>query len=134
MSHLKRARRAPTPPLIRDPLAVIPLQPPEVEARRDSQGRIQLRLRPPLKGLRKLLHRALGYDYSRTLALDEMGSRFYSLVDGHRTLGDIVEEMASAAGTERKLMADSVVCFTKDLMTRNLIILKVPPAAGEPGS
>lgn len=126
-----RQSRVPSPrPVIRNPLAVVPLKPDNVELRRDSRGQIHLRLHTTVMGLRKRVADALRYDYSRKIALDEMGTRFYGLVDGVRTLGGIVDEMANATGKDRKEVADSVVLFTKNLMTRNLIVLKVPGENG----
>lgn len=123
-------KRPPSPrSLIRDPLAVVPLKPDNVELRRDSHGLVHLRLRPTITGFRKRVADALRHDYSRKIALDEMGTRFYSLVDGARTLGAIADEMANASGTDRKETAERVVLFTKNLMTRNLIVLKVPAEA-----
>jgi hypothetical protein len=109
-----------------DPLAVVPLAPDNVEQKRDSRGLIHLRLNIPLRGLRKRLAAWLGYNYTRTLELDEVGTLFYERVDGKRTLRDIAGEMAGKCGRDREEMTKQVVLFTKALMTRNLILLRVP--------
>jgi hypothetical protein len=131
MGWLSTKRPASPRPAIRDPLAVVPLKPDNVEMRRDSQGLIHLRLRPELAGLRKRIADSLGHDYTRKVALDEIGTQFYSLVDGKRALNAIIHKMARESGRDQKEVTESVVLFTKKLMTMNLIVLKVDGENGD---
>jgi hypothetical protein len=112
-------------PRIRDPFAVIPMQPENVELRRDSRGRIHLRLTPQLKGFQAALARWLHYDCTKKVELDQHGTLFYGLVDGTRSLAQIVDAMTAQLGKARKEIEPGVILFTKGLMTRRLLLLKV---------
>jgi hypothetical protein len=111
--------------LNRDPFAAVPMKPENIEMKKDSAGRLHLRLPLELKGLKKRIAGWFGYDYSRKVSLDEYGTLYYSLVDGARSLEAIVEQMTPALKKSRKEVEEMVVIFTKQLMTRNLILLKV---------
>lgn len=129
----KTRKAGPPAPVVGDPLSVVPLKPDNVEVRTDSRGFIHLRMTPPLKPLHRKVAHWLKYEYSAKVELDEYGTLFYGLVDGERTLGAIIEAMAGTTGKSRKDMAMGVVAFTKSLMTRNMLVLKVPartPARG----
>jgi hypothetical protein len=108
-----------------DPFLAVPLKPENIEMKKDSAGRLHLRLRLELKGLKKRIASWMGYDYSRKVSLDEYGTLYYSLVDGVRSLEAIVEQMTPALKKSRKEVEEKVVIFTKQLMTRNMILLKV---------
>ena len=117
----------PTPTAMRpaDPLAAIPMKPANVELREDSQGCLHLRLTPTLGPVQRKVARWLGYDYTRKLTLDEDGTFYYRLVDGHHTLAAIVDELTRKLGQDRRDITTMVVTFTKMLMTRNMIVLKI---------
>ncbi len=121
--------RQPPPVRITDPFAVIPLKPGNVEQKRDSRGRLHLRLHAPVGGVRRWLATRIGYDYTRKVELDENGTLYYSLVDGVHTLREIVDALAARTGTAPTEMEQWVVLFTKKLMTMNLVLLQVPPEA-----
>jgi hypothetical protein len=124
-----RKKPLPPRPAITDPFAVIPLQPEDVTVRRDSQGHIHLRRFPPLSSLQRRVATWLGYDYSRKIALDEHGTRYYALVNGTHTLRTIADQLISASGRDRKIVEEGVIVFTKKLMTMNMLALKVPGTA-----
>jgi len=124
----------PKAPVISNPLAVVPLKPGNVEVKKDKQGLIYLKMTPPLKPFKRKVAEWLRYEYSAKVELDEVGSLYYSLVDGQQTLSTIIDAMAQKLGKSRKEMAQDVVAFTKSLMTRNMLILMVPantPVRGE---
>ena len=110
-----------------DPLAAIPLKPTNVELREDSQGCFHLRLTPTLGPVQRKVAGWLGYDYTRKLTLDEHGTFYYRLVDGQHSLAAIVDELARKLGQDRRDVATMVVTFTKMLMTRNMVVLKITP-------
>ena len=116
-------------PIIADPFAVIPIQPNDVAARRDSRGHIHLRRVPRLDGLRRRVAGWLRYDYSRKLELDEHGTQYYGLVDGINTLRVIADYMTAASGRDRKTVEEGVIVFTKKLMIMDMLALKIPEAA-----
>ncbi|MCG3148801.1 MAG: Coenzyme PQQ synthesis protein D [Verrucomicrobiae bacterium] len=122
-----RWRRKSTPPLppATDPLTAIPLKPANVELKHDSQGCLHLRLTPQLKPTQRKVTQWLGYDYTHKLALDETGTAYYQLVDGQHTLATIVDELTKKLSKDRREVATMVVMFTKMLMTRNMLALKV---------
>ena len=120
-----RAQAASRKPWIRDPLAVIPLSPQNLEQRRNSRGMVCLRLNVPVTGFRKLVADWLGYKYEKLVELDELGTRFYEQVDGRRTLRDIADALAGSCGRSREEMRQQAMLFTRDLMTRNMILLRV---------
>ena len=116
-------------PVIRNPFAVIPVQPENVDQQQDSHGMIHLRLRIEPQGFARKVGRLLRYDFTRKIELDEYGTLFYSNVDGKTTLETIVQKMAVKLGVERKQAEEAVLLFTKKLMTMNMIALKVPENA-----
>lgn len=114
-------------PVIRDPLAVVPVLPPALDIRRDERGNAHLRLPVRLTGWRKKMADRFGLDPSRKVELDEYGTLFCGMVDGRRTIRDIVDGMASKLKRDRREMERSVMLFTKSLMTKNMIALQVTP-------
>ena len=130
MFGLRSSRKAPPlRPAIRDPFEVVPLRPDNVDVRRDSHGLIHLRLRKAIKGLKHRLADLLGYDYTRKVELDKYGTLYYSLIDGARTLREIVERMGSETEQPVAEIERQVILFTKKLMTMNMVLLKVPANA-----
>jgi hypothetical protein len=113
-------------PTIRDPFAVIPMKPDAVEMKTDSAGHVHLRLHAAPKGFGATVARWLGYDYTRKLELDDMGSAFYRQVDGVTTLNAIVDAMAAHLDRPRGEAEQLVVLFTKKLMVMNMLALIVP--------
>jgi len=124
------ARAVQTPvPVIRDPFAAIPVQPENVDQRRDSSGMIHLRLHIERQGVAKKIADWLRYDYSRKIELDENGTFYYSHVDGETPLAVIVEKLTEKLGVEPRQAEEAVILFTKKLMTMNMLALKVPQSA-----
>lgn len=122
----ERLKTNPRGTRIRDPLAVIPLTPENVEWKRDSQGLIQLRRRVRLSGFRKRLAGWLGYEYTKLIELDKLGSLFYEQVDGQRSLREITAALRPPSGGSQRELEEQVVLFTRMLMLKNMLILKVP--------
>ncbi len=106
---------------MKDPLAAIPLRPPDVEVRQDSTGHLHLKR----QGRTTWLQRMLRQDYSRKVQLDEFGSLYYGLVDGQRSLREIVGTLMEKSGRDRKEVEEGVVVFTKQLMLKHLLQLQV---------
>lgn len=125
LSSRKAGKKGMTRPVIRDPFAVVPLLPENVEIRRDSAGNAHLRMRPRLTALRRKVADWLNYDYTRKVELDEAGTLFVGMADGHNRLHDIVDHLVAKSGRERKDVEEGVIIFTKKLMTMNMIALKV---------
>ncbi len=110
---------------LQDPLSAIPMLPANVEKKKDDRGLVQLRIEIPLKKWQKKIVDFLRYDYSKVIALDEMGSAFYDRVDGHASLRQIAQEMATLFNANIAEMEKAVMNFTKSLMERSALILKI---------
>ncbi len=57
------------------------------------------------------------------LVLDDMGRRTVELLDGHRTVAEVSDELARQVGCERKAMEDAVLAFVAQLARRNAVTL-----------
>ena len=131
----RNKKKAAAPDLvIRDPLAVVPRFLPHVQARPDKQGVLQLRQEVMIRGIHSRVKRWLGMNCSRTLVLDDHGTRYFKLVDGTKTLREIVNEMMSPLGGDRASVEKAVLLFTKQLMQKGMLVLQVTPEnqAGRP--
>lgn len=118
-----------------NPLAAIPLIPDTVAARADDQARLQLCRAVPYKPtLGGRLAARLRLDRAVRLDLDDRGSRFWRLIDGQRTLDDIANELCAHRADQLPEMRRAVLLYTKELMTRRFICLRVPtsPVAADP--
>ncbi len=110
-----------------DPFAARPVRIPFVRARADSQGRLQIKHSPPPgRGLRGFFARYFSLFPIRRVFLDERGSFFWNLIDGHHTLADIERALNRQYAMETQQSRDAVILFTKTLMRRGLIGLKLP--------
>lgn len=110
-----------------DPLAAIPVIAEGVEGRTDPRGCIQLRLAAREgASLASRLAVRLGFRRALRVNLDHFGTRYWNLVDGSRSLADIERALRAdepQAGTDARR---AVVEFTRMLMQRHLIGLKLP--------
>jgi hypothetical protein len=110
-----------------DPFAACPVRIPFVRARADRQGRLQLKHSPPPgHGVRGFFARYFRLFRGRRIFLDERGSFFWNLIDGRHTLAEIERELARHYDLETQQSRDAVILFTKMLMRRGLIGLKLP--------
>lgn len=122
-----------SPAARRDPLLAVPHVAPGVEAKRDAAGRFQVRRElPDLPGWREWLARRFGLRRAVRIDLDEQGSRFWDLMDGRRSLAEMVESLKREQGADDAESRKAVVLFTKALMLRHLIALEVPGERAEP--
>src|SRR5690554_2305523 len=98
-----------------------------VEAREDSQGCLQLRrCVEPGRGLGGFLAERLGFRRPLRVNLDATGTLFWKQIDGRRSLREIERIVRQRAGLEREDSEKAVVLFTKMLMLRRLVNLKLP--------
>jgi len=112
------------------PLHAIPVRLPDTESRTDSQG--QLHLRRPIASRGPIdawFRRILRLDSHINLQLDKNGAVFWSMVDDRSSLREIARGLAETFHLETAAAQDSVVCFTKMLMTRHFLALQIPNAA-----
>ena len=116
-------------PVVSDPLGVIPLLADNVEVKTDSSGMMQAKVTTPVTGLRKWLTEHFHYVYSRRFALDEYGTHYLSLVDGKRTLRQIVTDLTGKLNKDNIETEKAVLLFTKTMMIKGIVVLQVPPEA-----
>ena len=116
----------------RDPLSAIPVAAPGVEAcagkRGSAIGRVMLRKETGIAkgGLFGKIGNRLGWKRVRRIELDEQGSEYWRLVNGGRTLEAIARKMQKRFGWTPEQSRKAVVTYTRDLMLRGLIQLRIP--------
>jgi len=115
----------------RDAFAAVPVVADGVEAREDAQGRVQLRRVAPAKpGLASFVSRRLKLERRIRVNLDDYGSLFWKQIDGRRTLRGIEVLIREQTEQEQTESEKATIVFTRMLMLRHLIYLKVEEGAG----
>lgn len=111
---------------IGNPFDAVPIKATAVEAREDDQSCICLRRTVETRFSRiPLLGRIFPKQENFWFQLDGLGSEFWKLIDGERNLGDIELRLRKKLKLEEDLSRQSVMQYTKALMLRGLIMLKV---------
>jgi hypothetical protein len=112
---------------LNNPFEAVPQIADDVETRRDSKGRAHLRRTLPLKlGLLRPIFHKLGYRRRIHVDLDEQGTLFWDFIDGTRCLRDIEQHLRTKLSCEREESEAATLTFTKMLMLRHLMYLRVP--------
>ena len=118
---------------VRDPLDAVPLLTPGVQSKAANLGHLQLyleqRQRPGLEGW---LNRTLRLRRPIRVNLDPAGSAYWQLIDGERDLHAITHTLGEQLGLEPDAARQAVIAFTRDLMLRGLIHLRLQPPPGTP--
>ena len=110
----------------RDPFEAVPVRNELAEYRRDSQSCYQIRMRVPAgPGLRGRLADRFGLHKDIRVDLDAHGSFFWSQVDGRQDLRTIEEKLREQFSLAPEKSGEATLLFTKTLMLRHLIQLKV---------
>ena len=119
---------------IHNPLEVIPVVEADTEARRDERGLLQIRrAMQPKRGLYEWVSRKFRFRHDIRINLDEVGSFFWEQIDGRRTLDDVTGAIRKQFDLKLDESRKAVIMFTKVLLLRHLVYLKVPsPAGGKP--
>ena len=116
-------------------LACRPVRNREVREERLESGDLLLTfpllVRPWLTGLA----RALGFHnrqvLTRKLQLDEMGSRTWALMDGERSLADLVEIVSRRYRLQRRETEVAITTFLRELGRRGLVGFRLPRQGSE---
>ncbi len=119
----------------RDPFDAVPVRNDLAEAREDSQGCYQLRLRlPPKPGMASFLANKLGFHRDVRVDLDRHGSFYWAQIDGQRDLHAIEEKVRREFSLDRQDSRRATLVFTKMLMLRHLVQLDLrdQPAPVDP--
>src|SRR5689334_15088039 len=123
----KKSELPPASRLPKNPLAVVPVVPPGVEARLDEQSFTQLKCAmQPRSRIYAWISRKMRYRHDVRINLDGPGSTFWSLIDGRRNLQQIAEALAEKHGWEQQKSREASIKFTATLMQRHLLHLIVP--------
>lgn len=94
-----------------------------------------LLIRPWLIGLARALRLQERQVLTRKLHLDEMGSLTWTLIDGERSLADLVEIISRKYGLQRRETEVAITTFLRELGRRGLIGFRLPrETSGEPGA
>lgn len=110
----------------RNPFEAVPLIAPGVVEERDAKGMLVLVHRTPVPTrYARLLGRYLGRERTSRTILDENGTFFWQQIDGKRSLGRIADAIRINLNQPEEQAREAVISFTKDLMKRNLIQLKL---------
>ncbi len=117
-----------------DPLKAVPRVAVGVQAQRDDGGNLHIRKEYPQTGsLSGWMGNLLRLRKERFVNLDEKGAAFWNLIDGNRDLKSIAKVLASEWDLDETECRCAVVVYTRDLMVRNLIELKVKQPGGKQG-
>ncbi len=114
-------------PRRKDPFNATPVMPPDVEVRRDSASLAQLRREiPPKTRVGAFLAEKFGWRRYARVNLDERGTAFLEQIDGKRDLHEIERHLREQYGLRREESEQAVIGFTKALMLRGLVSLRLP--------
>ncbi len=118
-------------------LACRPVRNREVREERLEGGDLLLTfpvlVRPWLTGLARALGLQDRQVLTRKLQLDEMGSLTWTLVDGKRSLADLVEIVSRKYRLQRRETEVAITTFLRQLGRRGLIGFRLPREASEEG-
>ena len=108
----------------RDPLLAVPRVAPGATAVPSNGGMLVTR-KVQLRSLMGRLAARLGGRPSVRVVLDERGAFFWDRIDGQRSLAVIANELQAQFVLDAAVARWCVIEFTKQLMRRNLVELKV---------
>jgi len=114
-------------------LSCIPKHIPSVTSI-ETHGRTRLEyplsMRPFFLQLARKFTRQTGTPLTKKIELDEYGTMVWRLIDGYRTISQIIELFATEAGLSKQDAEISVTAFMRELGRRGLIALKPATASG----
>lgn len=119
-------KKRPVPQLSReDALNCIPVKSAAIQAAQTPEGMVRLRYPLVLKPwIAELAQRFSGARYtppSRQLELDELGSLTWDLIDGKRTVREIVRQFSSQTQVHPKEAEAAVTRFLRELGRRGIV-------------
>lgn len=119
-------KKASVTPLSRDAaLRCVPVKSQAIQASRTPQDVIRLRypliLKPWIAELARRFSSGPATPPARQLELDELGSLTWDLIDGNRSVGDIVRQFARQTQAHPKEAETAVTQFLRELGRRGII-------------
>jgi hypothetical protein len=114
---------------VRDPFDAVPVRAENAEARFDASALAQIRMRiQPGKSIASRLRAKLGMHREIRVDLDQYGSRYWAMIDGRRSLGEIERHIREEFSLKPEQSRQATLHFTKMLMMRHLVFLDLRPA------
>ena len=112
--------------LPKDPMDAVPAVADDLEILTDKDGLIQIRREVKKKRkVGKFFAEKLGFRRYLRVNFDERGSFFLRQIDGERPLRDIEKNMRKEFSLKPEESKKAVLLFTKNLMLRYLIYMKL---------
>lgn len=113
---------------VRDPFDAVPVRAENAEARLDASALAQIRMRmQPGKSISSRLLAKLGMHRDIRVDLDQYGSRYWAMIDGRRSLGEIERHIREEFSLKPEQSRQATLHFTKMLMMRHLVFLDLRP-------
>jgi hypothetical protein len=120
-------QKSPRPGVARDPLDAVPVVPAGLTRTRVPGGLLLARRLPPEGRLGVAVERWLRVSRDRRYALDRLGAEFFAAIDGERSLAAIARKLSASLGVEEGEAQSAVKAFTKALVERGLLLLRLEP-------
>jgi len=122
-------------PLTREQsLAAVPIKNQHIEETQAESGEITLFVPMRKVWWLRVLSKVLYVPKGRRIALDELGSTVWQLIDGRANVGAIIDRFARQYKLSRREAELSVVAYMRTLMKRGLVgmaVLEKPPQPGK---
>jgi len=110
----------------------VPMMRPGVDIEQMPDGNVRVTM--TIKRGAGFFERLRPPETKRSYDLDQFGAFVIGLVDGRRTVLDVVNEFEKRFKLSRREVELSVVAFFKLLMERNVLAVVVPESKAVPGS
>lgn len=109
-------------------LECIPIRNPQVSEMKNDSGELcltyQVLVRPWFQNIVQKITGRTNDIIERKLQLDGLGSTVWQMIDGHRSVRDIVGDFQDMHQLNRREAEISVTTFVKELGKRGLIVMK----------
>lgn len=109
-------------------LNCVPVKAPDIEEQRQPSGQVMLiypvRVKPWLAGALSLFGSERSLTHKKKLALDELGTLTWDLMDNHRTVREVIEGFADKNRIHIQEAELAVSKFIYELGRRGLVGLK----------
>jgi len=117
-----------------DPLTAVAFVSAGVDVRDTSGAGVFLqRIVPPRGKIASFLSSRFGLNHKIRVQLDQRGSAFFRLVNGEHTLNTIEQRLRQTWGLEQDESRRAVIEYTKMLMRRGLVSLKIKTPGEQEG-
>lgn len=137
----KKAARLDTPGSREQALACIPVKNPRVAEEKNGSGEVcltyQVQVKPWFGGIYKRFSSRRDTIIDRKLQLDGLGTAVWRMIDGKRTVREIIDAFQAAHQVSRREAEISVSTFLKELGKRGLLAMrtgKITPSSPPGGA